>query len=172
MRRIKALCMAVAVFLMTCGCDSTPEQTYPSVTAYNALTGVYETAVTAPSQSQPVTAGMAFVNGENGIDIDLTVLSSTMIYSMVYCMVTTPDEYRGMAVRMNGVAASYHNEETGVDYHACIIQDATACCSQGIEYELDSDYPEDGEVICVTGTFDTYDEGSYTYCILREAELS
>lgn len=77
-----------------------------------------------------------------------------------------------MVVKMSGVSASSHNEETGMDYYGCIIQDATACCSQGIEYELQGDYPEDGEMICVTGTFDTYEEDGYTYCILREAALS
>ena len=172
MRRIIAMSLVMSVMIMTCGCGSSSEETYPSMTAYNAVPGVYETAVTMPSQPQPVTAEMAFVNGENGIDIDLTVLSSTMVYSFVYCMVTTPEEYRGMVVKMSGVSASSHNEETGMDYYGCIIQDATACCSQGIEYELQGEYPEDGEMICVTGTFDTYEEGGYTYCILREAELS
>ena len=33
------------------------------------------------------------------------------------------------------------------------------------------DYPEDNEIIYVTGTFDTYTENGYTYCILREASL-
>ena len=143
MRRIIAMSLVMSVMIMTCGCGSSSEETYPSMTAYNAVPGIYETAVTMPSQPQPVTAEMAFVNGENGIDIDLTVLSSTMVYSFVYCMVTTPEEYRGMVVKMSGVSASSHNEETGMDYYGCIIQDATACCSQGIEYELQGDYPED-----------------------------
>ena len=30
---------------------------------------------------------------------------------------------------------------------------------------------EEGEIITVEGIFDTYDEGSYTYCILRNASL-
>ena len=171
MRKNKVLCaLAAAVFLT--GCGSAPVETAaPVSTAYLNVPEVYETAVTT-AQYQPVTAEMAFTNGENGIDIDLTVLSSTMIYSMVYCMTTTPDSYIGMKVKMLGFAASYQNEETGVSYHACIIQDATACCSQGIEYELsEGEYPEDNSIIYVTGTFDTYTEAGYTYCILRDAEL-
>ncbi len=171
MRRVTALGIIFALVLICSGCGNKPAETYPSMTAYNAVGQVYESVTSTTTQSQPVTAEMAFVNGENGIDIDLTVLSSTMVYSMVYCMVMTPEEYTGMVVRMEGVSTSYHDEETGVDYYGCIIQDATACCSQGIEYELDGEYPEDGELICVTGTFDTYQEGSYTYCILREASL-
>ena len=60
---------------------------------------------------------------------------------------------------------------------SCIIQDATACCAQGIEFELadkrtyPDDYPEIDEEICVVGVFDTYKEGEYTYCTLRNAKL-
>ena len=164
-----AIAMSAAVLFSACGSKTQEEIAFPGETAYLAVPEVYATAV--PTPYQPVTAQMAFENGEEGIDIDLTVLSSTMIYSMVYCMVTSPESYIGMTVKMCGVATSYHNEDTDVYYHACIIQDATACCSQGLEYELEGDYPEDNEIIYVTGTFDTYTEGGYTYCILREASL-
>ena len=188
MKRVVSLLLAVC-FLMSCaGCSGASgsgedlySDAYPSGSAYLNVPAVYETAVTAPTQAgsdqQPVTAQMAFTNGENGIDIDLTVLSSTMIYSFVYCMITTPDEYTGMVVKMCGIATSYHNEDTDVWYHACIIQDATACCSQGIEFELvdaedpEADYPADGEIIYVQGTFGTYEENGNTYCILYDAEI-
>ena len=120
---------------------------------------------------------MAFTNGENGIDIDLTVLSSTMVYSMVYCMLTTPDEYTGMVVKMRGLSSSFHDEDNDIWYYACVVQDATACCQQGIEYELTDDYacpddyPVDGQDICVIGTFDTYLDNGNTYYVLREARL-
>lgn len=171
MKKLKliAVVMSAAVIFSACAGKEQEQIVPPSETVYLAVPSVYETAVTDPYQ--PVTAQMAFENGEEGIDIDLTVLSSTMVYSMVYCMVTSPESYIGMTVKMCGVAASYHNEATDVYYHACIIQDATACCSQGLEYELEGDYPEDNEIIYVTGTFDTYTEGGYTYCILREASL-
>ena len=92
-------------------------------------------------------------------------------------MMYYPENYVGKTVKMNGVYAVYHDESTDKYYHACIISDATACCSQGIEFELTEnytypdDYPEEGGQICVTGTFDTYQEGEYTYCTLRDAEI-
>ena len=112
----------------------------------------------------------------DGIDVDLTVLSSTMVYSEVYNMMTKPDDYIGKMVKMAGPLASYHDEASGKWYYACIIQDATACCSQGIEFELagktaPDGYPADGSDICVIGVFDTYKEGENTYCTLRNAEL-
>ena len=102
--------------------------------------------------------------------------ASTMVYSEVYNMMTKPSDYIGKTVKMAGPLASYHDEASGKWYYACIIQDATACCSQGIEFELagkkaPDGYPTDGSDICVIGVFDTYKEGESTYCTLRNAEL-
>ncbi|MCR5788667.1 MAG: hypothetical protein K6G83_02150 [Lachnospiraceae bacterium] len=117
------------------------------------------------------------LSAADGIDIDLTTLSSTMVYSEVYNMMVSPDDYIGKTVKMDGQFTQYHDESTGKYYFACIISDATACCSQGIEFVLTDDYtypddyPQEGGAICVTGTFDTYQEGDYTYCTLRNARI-
>ncbi|MBR4743508.1 MAG: hypothetical protein IK082_04870 [Oscillospiraceae bacterium] len=115
--------------------------------------------------------------GTERIDIDLTEMSSTMVYSEVYSMLETPENYIGKTVKMNGIFAYYYDEETGSYYFACIIRDATACCSQGIEFVLTDDYvypddyPEVGGDVTVLGRFDTYMEGEYLYCTLRDAVL-
>lgn len=112
-----------------------------------------------------------------GVDLDLTTLSSTMVYSEVYNMMYEPEDFVGKIIRMDGTFNTYHDEETGLDYYACIIQDATACCAQGVEfiptedYSYPADYPEVGDWVTVTGVFDTYQEGDYTYCTLRNAEM-
>jgi len=105
------------------------------------------------------------------IDVDLTVLNSTMIYGEVYEMVTNPDKYIGKTVKMEGIYYPYHVPEEGIFYNTCVIPDATACCQQGIEFELlDGDYKyETEDIIRVVGTFDTYYEGDMMYCILRNA---
>lgn len=108
-------------------------------------------------------------------EIDLTALSSTMVYAEVYNMVTAPDDYLGKRVVMRGKFAV--GEGDGRYYFACIIPDATACCSQGIEFLLDgdyvypNDYPEIGTDITVEGVFDTYYEGTYRYCQLINASF-
>lgn len=113
----------------------------------------------------------------DGIDIDLTTMSSTMVYSEVYDMMYYPEKYMGKRVKINGLFATYHDEETGKDYFACIVSDATACCSQGIEFEPEGDckypedYPKEGEEVTVVGVFDTYTEGESQYCTLRNAEM-
>ena len=111
----------------------------------------------------------------DNIDVDLTQLSSTMVYSEVYNMMMKPDDYLGKTVKMSGQSASYHDEASNKYYYACVIQDATACCSQGIEYCLDSsfkspeDYPEDGSEVTLVGVFDTYYEDGYRYMTLRNS---
>lgn len=110
---------------------------------------------------------------EEGIDVDLTTQSSTVVYSMVYDMMSTPEKYLRKTVKMKGVAASNVDEQTGKTYYACIIKDAAACCAQGIEYVLgdESVYPQDGEEVTVIGEFSIYTEGQFRYSTLRGARL-
>ncbi len=79
---------------------------------------------------------------------------------------------------MNGQFYVYSVTETGPYFYACVIQDATACCQQGIEFILQDesliypdDYPEMLSMITVTGTFELYDDGEYTYCRLKDAQI-
>lgn len=106
-------------------------------------------------------------------DVDLTVLSSTMVYSEVFQMISAPESYLGKTVRLRGSFAVYEGDSKS--YFACLIADATACCAQGIEFVLrdtrayPEEYPEKGEEITVVGVFDTYTEGSNRYCQLIDA---
>lgn len=108
------------------------------------------------------------------VDLDLTQLSSTLIYSEVYNMLITPDDYKGKIIKMKGLFNQYTDEQTGKTYNAVIIPDATACCQQGLEFELsDKTNPnfEQGAEITVVGTFDTYSEGELLYCHLKNAKI-
>lgn len=109
------------------------------------------------------------------IDVDLTSMSSTMVYSEVLNMTQSPDSYKGKTVRMKGAFSVA--EVGGQRYFACIIKDATACCAQGIEFvwagdhTYPTDYPKQDEEITVTGTFTTYMEGGSRYLQLKDADL-
>ncbi len=116
-------------------------------------------------------------DGENDVDLDLTKLSSTMVYSEVYNMMNTPENYLGRRVRMQGKFSVYQDPTSNAVYFACLIADATACCSQGVEFVLDGshsypdDYPPLGTQITVTGEFATYTEGGARYCHLIGASF-
>ena len=109
-------------------------------------------------------------------DVDLTTLSSTMVYSVVSQMVYSPEEFLGQTVKMRGTFAIYEGEAR--NYYACLVSDATACCANGIEFEragehsYPEDYPEPGEEITVVGTFETYEEDGFTYIQLGDAEMT
>ncbi len=111
------------------------------------------------------------------VDIDLTAMSSTMVYSEVYNMVTTPQDYLGKIIKMKGTTDHYIDEQTNRHYYSCIIQDATACCAQGIEFILadkktPDDYPETGDKVTLVGKFGVYKEDGYFYCTLSDAQLT
>lgn len=104
--------------------------------------------------------------------VDLTQLSSTMVFAEVYNMMVIPQDYVGKTIKMQGQFAVYEDEATGNRYFAVIIADATACCEQGLEFvwsgehDYPNDYPEVGATIEVTGEFQTYEENDATYCHL------
>ena len=150
-------CVFIAVFL--CACEKS-DATVISVTSSSIQEDI-------PLTEEP----------DQGVDVDLTVLSSILVYSEVYNMVTDPSSYIGKTVKMDGIFDVYTDESTGKNYYACIIQDATKCCSNGIEFELEKervypdDYPEVGSIITVTGVFDIYEEDGVKYCTLRKAKM-
>ena len=114
---------------------------------------------------------------QENIDVDLTKLNSTMVYSEVYNMMTSPDDYKGKIIKVTGQFAVYHDDENNKDYFACLIADAATCCSQGLEFELEGeytypdDYPKVEEEVTLYGTFNTYEENGNTYCHLEKAKF-
>ena len=145
----------------------------------------------ASSSSSAVSGGVTPVGGSGkaldapdamkieveGDYVDLTTISSTMVYTEVYNMMFYPENFVGKTVKMKGAYTSYLDEATNKLYHACMVKDATACCSQGIEFELTSDYkypddyPKEADEVTVEGVFDLYTENGYKYCTLRKAKL-
>lgn len=131
------------------------------------------------SEKQTADTSLPVSDGSySSIDVDLTQLSSTMVYSEVYNMMTAPENYEGKVVKMTGDFALYSDDAQQNYYYACVIADATACCQQGLEFILagdmkyPDDYPDLNSSITVTGVFETYYEGESRYCHLVNAELS
>ena len=98
------------------------------------------------------------------VDVDLTTMSSTMVYSYVADMLANPSNYTGQIVRMKGDSNTTHGGT-----HSCIVYDALGCCTEGIEYILadeEADYPNDGKHIVVVGQFATYTKNDNKYFVL------
>ncbi len=135
-----ALCLALCIVLALTGCSGG--------------SGKEETTTATPAS----------------IDVDLTSLSSTMVYSEVYNMMTKPETYVGKIIKMKGPLSILNASDTGLTYYSIIISDATACCQQGMEFVWEghdaADYPPQGTEVTVTGEFQTYYEGETMYCHL------
>ena len=121
--------------------------------------------------------------GTTAVDIDLTALSGIMVYSEVNSMISFPDNYIGKTVKMQGqfaIGYVYNTDGTpdeSTARFACVIADATACCSQGLEFILTGEhtypdeYPELGAEITVVGTFEWYEEDGCRYYRLGNASF-
>lgn len=107
------------------------------------------------------------------VDIDISVMNSDMIYATVYQLVSAPEQYIGKRIKIKGNHYSQYYEETGLTYHFALIQDAAACCAQGLEFEMASglEYPNEEEEVVVVGTFETYEEQGLTYCTLKNSVI-
>lgn len=201
-RIILGLCLSLILSLTACGNSDSTASSQNSEHVQNSSLTVSEIMESAKTQADSILAEESSkmaeesrklaenestaVNEESSagetsafsdVDIDLTIISGTMVYSQVSNMMYRPSDYIGMTIRMNGRYSYYHDPNTGMDYFACIVEDATACCANGIEFILTDDYvypddyPEIGSNITVVGVFDTYMEGNTTYCTLRNAIL-
>jgi hypothetical protein len=95
-----------------------------------------------------------------------------MVYAEVFNMMTYPEDYVGLTMRMRGPYSPVFYDETGRYYHYVLIEDATACCSQGIEFvpggdlSYPDDFPAEGENVEMNGVYSSYDELGTTYYYL------
>ena len=114
----------------------------------------------------------------NKVDVNLSAMSPSLVYSEVLNIMTDPDNYCGKTIKMSGLFASILDGDDNNTYLACIIQDATACCAQGIEFQpfkpdlKNKDVGSlEGKNITVVGTFDKYNVGGNTYYSLKDARI-
>ena len=155
------LTLLMIISLAACGNNTAKETASSSAPTAQATEAQKETAAKTSA---------------DGVDIDLTAMSATMVYSEVQNMMLKPADYLGKTVKMAG--AFNVAEENNQRYYACVIKDATACCAQGIEFVWEGDhaypddYPAQGDEISVIGTFTTYKEKAQTYCQLKDAQLT
>lgn len=165
MKKILLAVLCVVMIFVSCACG---DDSSGSAEDASAAAGTVENE--ASENVSKETGG-----AEGAVDVDLTVLSSTMVYSEVYNMVTTPEDYDGKTVKMQGEFATQKDKYTGKRYFACIIKDATACCAQGLEFvpgddvKYPDDYPKQGSEVTVTGTFHAYSENGFDYYHLTDA---
>lgn len=132
-----------------------------------------ESTVAVPSSSEEVKTDL---NIE--ADIDMTGFSATAAYSEVSNILNSPSDYKGKTVKISGTfSAIYENVENNDLIFLCNILDATACCSQGLEFvpkdnlNFPEDYPMEGDRVTVVGIPEIYERDGVTRVHLENAEM-
>ena len=191
MKQLFCLLLATCMTVSLCACGKGSEKDAGNDTPS------FDVEVSAPTESIPAPNEQETPDEQqtpekpeqtqtsaDGVEVDLTVLSSTMVYSEVYNMLYYDQEsYYGKTVKANGIFAIYQMVVDGVTQpapvaYACIIADATACCAEGMEFVLEGDYtypddyPELGAEITVIGEFQSYEENGMTWYHLVNARLA
>ena len=185
MKRLFCLLLAVCmmVFLCSCGKGGGEDAGNDTLSSDEEASASAEIIPTPNQQETPEKSGQAQPSAGK-VDVDLTVLSSTMVYSEVYNMLyNDPAYYLGKTVKARGEFSIYQLVTDGVLQpdpvsYACIISDAAACCAEGMEFVLEGnytypdDYPELGTEITVIGEFQSYEENGMTWYHLVNARLA
>ncbi len=155
------------------------QQTNETETAVTETVAEITNTETQDMENENVEAERVNPEDQTTVDYDLTQMSSDMVYATVYQLMVKPDEYVGKTFRIDGNFYATYYEPTQKYYFYCVIQDATACCAQGLEFVWDDgthvypdEYPEDNAEVIIEGTFETYrEEDASLYCRLADATL-
>lgn len=191
MKRLFCLLLAVCMMASLCACGKGSEKgagndtpsSNEEASAPAEIIPTPDEQETQDEQQTPEEPEQTQTSAD-GVDVDLTVLSSTMVYSEVYNMLYFyPEDYYGKNVKMTGQSNVYQwVDESGIVAdmpvaYTCIISDATACCAEGVEFVLEGDYtypddyPELGTEITVIGEFQSYEENGVTWYHLVNARM-
>lgn len=110
--------------------------------------------------------------------VDLTLLSSTMVYAEMFCILSEPEDYVGKTMIVSGMFAMYDDTVNNIRHYGCLVLDEAGCCVQGIDFILPDgavypdDYPEQGADITITGTFEIFGDESYNYARIADSTIS
>lgn len=103
-----------------------------------------------------------------GVDMDLTVLSSTMAFAEIYNMLAKPNDYVGKTIKLKGAYLPFYREDTEKYHHYILTGDAAACCQIELEFVLTGehsypdDYPVQNASIELLGAVESYEKNGRT----------
>ena len=185
MKQLFCLLLAACMMLSLCACGKdSGKDAGNDVSSSDEEASASAESIPTPKEQETPGKSKPSQPYAGKVDVDLTVLSSTMVYAEVYNMLyNDPESYLGKTVRARGEFSIYQLVVDGVLQpdpvaYACIIADAAACCAEGMEFVLKDDlaypddYPEPGAEITVIGEFQSYEENGMTWYHLANARLA
>lgn len=115
---------------------------------------------------------------DKSVDLDLSTMSATAIYSEVSNMMTDPKKYVGKTIKVKGYYTVSIDPSTGERYTYCLIPDATECCQQGLLFKLKkgeaSKLPAEEKRFVISGKFTLKtlpEDKNATYVELENAKV-
>ena len=111
------------------------------------------------------------------IDYDLSNMNFTMISSFFFQMLIEPETYENKIFKIKGNFQTFDNPEGGLPYFSVIMNDATLCCQEGIdfvwegEHNWPQDYPETGTEISIIGKYIVTEDDGFTYNYLLVSDI-
>ncbi len=171
-----ALLATIPNALLSCKAKNTPDNSGLQAAAEaKAQSTVSQPVVSTPSTGSG-TATTA-THDPSKIDLDLTKMSATMIYSTIFDMLIMPEDYIDKNIKVQGWFETYTDPETAELYYAVVVPDATACCQQGLEFvwlgdhTYPADFPDTGADITVTGRYKLIENDGITYNYLEASKV-
>ena len=110
-------------------------------------------------------------------EIDLTMMSPTMLFAEVVNMTRTPKKYDGATVTLRGgLMILAVDLETGVGSYSCYVEDATKCCQRGIGFTIDRPLEDtsilvEGSEVIIKGTFESYEMGGRNFVRIADCDI-
>ncbi len=157
--------------LLSCKAKNTPDNSGLQAAAEAKA----QSTVSQPVVSTPSTGSGTATTGK--VDLDLTKMSATMIYSTMFDMLVMPEDYVEKNIKVSGWFETYTDPQTAELYYAVVVPDATACCQQGLEFvwlgehSYPADFPDIGADITVTGVYKLIENNGITYNYLEASKV-
>lgn len=170
----KLLLLLICLALLSCKAKDKTDNTGLQAAAEAKNTVAEVRGTTETSGLQPV---VSTGSNTSKINLDLTKMSATMIYSTIFDMLIMPEDYIEKTIKLSGWFETYTDPQTGEMYYAVVVPDATACCQQGLEFvwpgdhKYPEDFPEIMQDITVTGIYKLIENDGITYNYLEVVNL-
>lgn len=164
MKRLMQGLAAVLAVALLAGCGSAKSSQSSAALATPTPTASPEPVPelwNQPSSGSQSDQSQTEQNTPEGVDVDLVGLSSTVLYGEMFNIMMLPDEYTGKTIRVMGQFTVYNDLSPDTTMFAVMVADALACCQQGMEFVWEDgvypqDYPELGDLVTVTGVYESY----------------
>ena len=145
------------------------------VLAFSMFTGCSNNESSSSGKENDTSASESEI--DSNVDIDISILSSTMMYAEIDNISTNAEKYKGQTIKMRGTYRVLSATMNDNPYTFVVVYDETQCCEAGIEfrvtgdYVFPDDYPSEDTEIEVTGIYKSHDDFDLPYYYIETDKI-